>query len=183
MFGNKTGRLTPSGAPWKPAANKAVSGCSLRSVDPLCCSSEGHVWEALLRFEPSIIRSPDRCFHLLSCSAVSQSPSSPPLPPLLHLLISTSSIFWHFRRRCCCSTEPKQPLGSLTAGGAAEVSWFIQDPEGNQNRDWEHDRNVGKLCDQCGAVGTSDTGPLVYFPPPNLDYQDRLNQMNSELID
>lgn len=45
------------------------------------------------------------------------------------------------------------------------------------------DRNMGKSCDQCGAVGTSETGPLVYFPSPNLDYQTRLNQVDRELID
>lgn len=74
---------------------------------------------------------------------------------------------------------------SLTAGGAAEVSWVVQDQDGNrtETRSRTVDRNVGKSWDQCGAVGTSQTGPLVYFPSPNLDYQTRLNQTTHELID
>lgn len=53
----------------------------------------------------------------------------------------------------------------LTAGGAAEVRWVVQDPDGirTETRSRTVARNVGKSCDQCGAVGTSETGPLVYF--------------------
>lgn len=74
---------------------------------------------------------------------------------------------------------------SLTAGGAAEVSWVVQDQDGirTETRSRTVDQTVGKSCDQCGAVETSETGPLVYFPSPNLDYQTRLKWTNRELID